>query len=86
MGNEMTAESLGELRTVLVAKADTPIAILEAHPLPNDVETKHGLHLDAASPLPTHLSQLITQTSRSVPADVGIVGCVGTTPATAGHA
>lgn len=70
----MTPERLGELRTVLAALADTPIATLEAHPLPKDLDRSHGLHLDSASPLAMHLSQLITQTSKSAPAAAVDVG------------
>lgn len=64
----MTPERLGELRTVLAALADAPIATLEAHPLPKDFDRGRGLHLDSASPLAVHLSQLVTQTSKSAPA------------------
>ncbi|MGV0731528.1 hypothetical protein [Mycolicibacter sinensis] len=71
----MTPERLGELRTVLAALADSPIATLEAHPLPTKLDRKQGLHLDAASPLATHLSQLISQTSKAAPsAAVGATG------------
>lgn len=61
----MTSERLDELRTVLAALADTPIATLEAHPLPHRLDRQRGLHLDAASPLATHLSQLVEQTSKT---------------------
>ncbi|OBG34925.1 hypothetical protein [Mycolicibacter heraklionensis] len=63
----MTPERLGELRTVLAAMADSPIATLEAHPLPAQVDRSRGMHLDAASPLASHLSQLISQTSKATP-------------------
>ena len=62
----MTPERLAELRMVLAAMADTPIATLEAHPLPSDLDRSRGITLDAASPLATHLSQLISQTSKGV--------------------
>lgn len=72
MGDEaMTPARLDELRTVLAALADAPIATLEAHPLPKNLDRSTGLHLDSASPLAAHLSQLISRTSNSVPA-VGI--------------
>ncbi|MET9100688.1 hypothetical protein [Streptomyces antibioticus] len=61
----MTPERLAELRGVLAALADAPIATLEAHPLPEKVDRSRGISLDAASPLAQHLSQLITQTAQS---------------------
>ncbi|WP_433395624.1 hypothetical protein [Streptomyces sp. CA-146814] len=61
----MTAERLGELRGVLAALADAPIATLEAHPLPDKLDRSRGIPLDAASPLAEHLSQLVTQTARN---------------------
>ncbi|MFJ3714939.1 hypothetical protein [Streptomyces sp. NPDC090057] len=61
----MTAERLGELRGVLAALADAPIATLEVHPLPDKLDRGRGLPLDAASPLAQHLSQLITQSART---------------------
>lgn len=61
----MTAARLTELRTVLAALAEQPIATLEVHPLPDKVDLSHGMPLDAASPLAQHLSQLITQSARS---------------------
>jgi len=64
----MTPERLGELRTVLATLADAPIATLEAHPLPKTLDRSTGLHLDSASPLATHLSQLISQTAKVAPA------------------
>src|ERR1700687_4430055 len=72
MGDEaMTPDRLNELRTVLATLADAPIATLEAHPLPKNLDRSKGLHLDSASPLAVHLSQLISQTSKAAPA-VGI--------------
>ncbi|MFE1425441.1 hypothetical protein ACFW6C_07740 [Streptomyces fungicidicus] len=56
----MTAERLDELRGVLAALADRPIATLEVHPLPDKLDRGRGISLDAASPL----SQLITQSAR----------------------
>jgi len=61
----MTAERLAELRSVLAALADQPIATLEVHPLPDKVDLSRGIPLDAASPLAQHLSQLITQSAQS---------------------
>ena len=58
----MTAERLAELRNVLAALADSPIATLEVHPLPNNLDRFPGIPLDAASPLAQHLSQLISKT------------------------
>ena len=63
-GGPMTAERLAELRGVLAALADRPIATLEVHPLPDKLDRGRGISLDAASPLAQHLSQLITQSAR----------------------
>lgn len=60
----MTAERLAELRGVLAALADRPIATLELHPLPDKLDRGRGISLDAASPLAQHLSQLISQSAR----------------------
>lgn len=59
----MTAERLTELRNVLAALADSPIATLEVHPLPGNLDRSRGIPLDAASPLAQHLSQLISKTA-----------------------
>ena len=61
----MTPDRLAELRTVLAVLAETPIATLEAHPLPKSIDLDRGISLDSASPLATHLSQLISQTSNA---------------------
>jgi hypothetical protein len=61
----MTAERLAELRNVLAALADSPIATLEVHPLPDILDRSRGIPLDAASPLAQHLSQLISKTASS---------------------
>jgi hypothetical protein len=58
----MTAERLAELRNVLAALADSPIATLELHPLPDNLDRSRGIPLDAVSPLAQHLSQLISKT------------------------
>jgi hypothetical protein len=57
----MTAERLAELRNVLAALADSPVATLELHPLPDNLDRSRGIPLDAASPLAQHLSQLISK-------------------------
>ncbi|WSA77360.1 hypothetical protein OG930_18120 [Streptomyces sp. NBC_01799] len=64
-GESMTAERLAELRGVLAVLADEPIVTLEAHPLPGKISRGPGVPLDAASPLAQHLSQFITQSTRS---------------------
>ncbi|WP_328724579.1 hypothetical protein [Streptomyces sp. NBC_00259] len=64
-GESMTAERLAELRGVLAVLADEPIVTLEAHPLPDRIDRGRGIPLDAASPLAQHLSQFITQSTRS---------------------
>ena len=64
-GESMTAERLAELRGVLAVLADEPIVTLEVHPLPDKIDRDRGIPLDAASPLAQHLSQFITQSTRS---------------------
>lgn len=64
-GESMTAERLAELRGVLAVLADEPIVTLEVHPLPDKIDRRRGIPLDAASPLAQHLSQFITQSTRS---------------------
>ncbi|MGW3744987.1 hypothetical protein ACWD62_31490 [Streptomyces sp. NPDC005146] len=61
----MTAERLAELRGVLASLTDAPIATLEVHPLPGQLDRSRGIPLDAVSPLAQHLSQLITQSARA---------------------
>lgn len=57
----LTPARLDELRTVLATLADTPIATLEAHPLPAGADLSRGLPLSSASPLAQSLSQLASQ-------------------------
>ncbi|MER6265981.1 hypothetical protein [Streptomyces sp900105755] len=64
-GESMTAERLAELRGVLAVLADEPIVTLEVHPLPDKIDRGRGIPLDAASPLAQHLSQFITQSTRT---------------------
>ncbi|MEU7305400.1 hypothetical protein [Streptomyces sp. NPDC007206] len=64
-GKSMTAERLAELRGMLAVLADEPIVTLEVHPLPAKIDRGRGIPLDAASPLAQHLSQFITQSTRS---------------------
>ncbi|WP_405432277.1 hypothetical protein [Micromonospora sp. NBC_00617] len=61
----MTPARLAELRTVLAALADSPIATLEAHPISTRRDRNGGIQLHAASPLAQQLSQLVTQTAKS---------------------
>lgn len=55
----LSPERLDELRTVLATLAEAPIATLEAHPLPKDVDLTGGLRLSSASPLAEYLSQVV---------------------------
>jgi hypothetical protein len=70
----MTAERLAELRNVLAALADSPIATLEVHPLPDNLDHFRGILLDAASPLAQHLSQFISKTASSSSTTVATTG------------
>lgn len=63
--DSMTTARLNELRTVLAALVDAPLATLEAHPMPKSADLSGGVHLESMSPLATHLSQLISQTAKS---------------------
>ena len=58
----MSPEVLQGLRTALAAMSDAPIATLEAHPMPTNLDRSGGIHLESTSPLATHLSQLVKQT------------------------
>ncbi|OZD03552.1 hypothetical protein CH281_12090 [Rhodococcus sp. 06-221-2] len=66
----LTSARLNELRTVLAALVDAPLATLEAHPLPKTADLSGGIHLESASPLAGHLSQLISHTSKTGAAKV----------------
>lgn len=66
--DSMTPERLAEIRTVLAAVADAPIATLDARPVPTDYDRSAGLALSSASPLATHLSQLVSSTPKTGPA------------------
>ncbi len=61
---QMSPEVLRHLRTVLADMAAAPIATLEAHPLPVDLDRRGGIHLDKTSPLATELSHLVSQTPK----------------------
>lgn len=67
MEESMTPERLTELRSALAALADQPIATLELHPLPEHIDRRQGIALDAASPLAQHLSRLIAQSAPTSP-------------------
>jgi hypothetical protein len=67
----MTAERLRDLRTLLATYADAPLTTLEARPVPKDLDRTQGIALDSASPLATHLTQLVTETA-NVAKSVGI--------------
>lgn len=61
----MSAERLTELRYVLAALSERPIATLEAHPLPAVLDRSRGIALDVASPLAQHLAALVRDTGGS---------------------
>lgn len=67
----MTPARLDELRTVLAALADVPIATLEAHPSPPNLDTSHGLLLSGASPLAQTLSQFANQLPAQISPSTG---------------
>ncbi len=61
-GGPMTPARLAELRTALAALADSPIATLEVHPLPEKPDPDTGILHKPSSPLARYLSELIEQT------------------------
>lgn len=71
-GEGMTPARLGELRTVMAALADSPIATLEAHPVSVRRDRSGGIPLHAASPLAQQLSQLVAQTGKSAPPSLNV--------------
>lgn len=73
LGDEvMTPGRLAELRTVLAMLADSPIATLEAHPIPTKRDRKGGIPLNAASPLARQLSHLVADTAKSAPSKLNV--------------
>lgn len=73
LGSEgLTPARLAELRTVLAALANSPIATLEMHSMPQARDRKGGIPLAAASPLARQLAQLVSQTSKSAPPNVNV--------------
>ncbi|MCC3280346.1 hypothetical protein LJ754_14440 [Arthrobacter sp. zg-Y40] len=73
LGEEgMTPERLVELRTVLAALADSPVATLEMHPMPAKYDRKGGIPLHAASPLAQQLSRLVADTAKSAPSKLNV--------------
>ncbi|WP_238010337.1 hypothetical protein KZZ52_53705 [Dactylosporangium sp. AC04546] len=73
----MTPARLAELRTVLAALADSPIATLEAHPVSAKRDRNGGIPLHAASPLAQQLSQLVAQTAKSAPPTLNVAATGG---------
>lgn len=74
LDDSMTPERLAEIRTVLAAVADAPIVTLDARPVPADYDRSAGLALSSASPLATHLSQLVASTPKAGPAAAALSG------------
>jgi hypothetical protein len=73
LGNDsMNPARLAELRTALATLADSPIATLEAHPMPAERGRNGGIRLHAASPLAQQLSRLVAQTAKSTPAKLNV--------------
>ncbi|WP_307610896.1 hypothetical protein [Pseudarthrobacter sp. W1I19] len=56
----------------MAALADSPIATLEMHAMPQTRDRKGGLPLDVASPLAKQLAQLVTQTAKSAPPQLNV--------------
>lgn len=76
-GEALTADRLAELRSVLAAMADVPIAMLEAHPVPGNLDRSSGMHLDSASPIAVQLSRLLAQAGKTpVATSIGTGGQV----------
>ena len=66
----LTPGALEGLRGALAAMSTVPIATLEAHSMPKDVDRSLGIRLDGVSPLAQQLSQLVKSTP-SVVSDGG---------------
>jgi hypothetical protein len=63
----MTVARVDQLRSALAAFDSAPLVTLEAHPLPTELDLSRGMHLDSASPLATHLADLMSRSSQSAP-------------------
>lgn len=69
---ELTPSRLTELRTVLAALAESPVATLEAHPITTSRDRKGAIPLGSASPLAQQLAQLVSQTAKTAPAKLKV--------------
>lgn len=67
----MSPARLAELRTVLSALFDAPLATLEAHSLPESADLSGGVSLGSASPLAVHLTNLLDATPNSTLGSAG---------------
>ena len=63
---ELTHARLAELRTALASLSTSPIATLEMHPMTTTRDRNTGISLHAASPLAKQLSQLVSDTAKSL--------------------
>jgi hypothetical protein len=63
-GGSLTSERLSELRATLAGLADNPVATLEAHPRPRDLDRSRGIAVESTSPLARSLSTLVSQSSK----------------------
>ena len=70
-GEQMTSQKLDQLRSALAAFTSSPIATLEAHPSPKDLDEKRGIPLESASPLAKNLAQLVSSTPKARALDSG---------------
>ncbi|MCK1819217.1 hypothetical protein MTQ10_06240 [Streptomyces sp. XM83C] len=62
-GEAVTAERLAEWRGALAAMVEEPVLTLEVHPLPEKIDRRRGLPLDAASPLARQLTEFVTRSA-----------------------
>lgn len=69
---EMSPERLSELRSVLSAFADAPVATMQMHPIERRRDASAGIALHATSPLATQLNQLLSRTAQSAPKELRI--------------
>ena len=74
-GVEITAERLGELRSTLASLAAHPIATLEAHPLPQELDRSRGrVHVDVPRSVdPKHRALIADDPERWIGAAVARV-------------
>ncbi|OAI39301.1 hypothetical protein AYO39_00455 [Actinobacteria bacterium SCGC AG-212-D09] len=65
-GVALSPERLSELRALLAALSDKPVAVLEAHPRPAGLDRSSGIVVDSVSPLARGLSTVVAESSKAL--------------------